>query len=193
MRWLLVLALVAAVVACGKHPAEAPPAQLDRAAVYPLIVPAQDVPTGPVRRPLVDGLVIVLAEDQHGQAKVLREPDLQGWPLDDAYTAALANLDRAAHGIPVKAEVGADGHTVDVVWGHDWRAAACLLLPGVRQMAAQKLGTDRVYAAIPNRDVLVLFADRSLIEDVLAAESHAPHPISDRVLRADSPALGWAP
>jgi hypothetical protein len=143
-----------------------------------------------VRRPLVDGLVIVLAEDQHGKAKVLREPDLQGWPLDDAYATALANLDRAAHDIPVKAEVGSDGRTVDVVWGHDWRAAACVLLPGVRQMAAQKLAAEPIYAAIPNRDVLVLFADRSVIKDVLAAESHAPNPISNRVLRVEP--FAWA-
>ena len=179
MPWLL---LLLTLVACGKRPVEAPPAPLDRAAVYPLIVPAQDVPTGPVRRRLVDGLVIVLAEDQHGQAKVLREPDLQGWPLDDAYTAALANLDRAAHDIPVKAEVGADGRTVDVVWGHDWRAAACLLLPGVRQMAAQKLPAP-VYAAIPNRDVLVLFHDRSLIDQILAAE---PNRLTDQVIAVDA-------
>ena len=73
----------------------------------------------------------------------------------------------------------------DVVVGHDWRAAACLLLPGVRQLAEQKLGSEHVLAAIPNRDVLVLFADPSLAPAVLAAEHDAQHAITDRILRID--------
>jgi hypothetical protein len=187
MRWFLVVALLG----CGKH-VEAPPPALDRAQVYPLIVSAQDLPTGPVRRPLVDGLVIALAEDQHGQAKLLREPDLEGWKLDDAYTAALANLDRAARDIPVNAEVGSDGRTLDVVLGHDWRAAACLLLPGVRQLAEQRLGAHQIFAAIPNRDVLVLFTDRALAPTVLAAEHDAQHEITDRILRVDGDRVRWS-
>ena len=81
--------------------AAAPP--LDRSAIYPLVVRASDLPTGPVRRPLVEGLVVALAADSHaagqpaGQAKLLREPDLQGMTLDAAYTTALANL-RAPRG-----------------------------------------------------------------------------------------------
>jgi hypothetical protein len=188
MRWLLVIALVA----CGKRDAEPPPHTLDRTQVYPMIVAAQDLPTGPVRRPLVDGLVITLAEDQHGQAKVLRLSDITGWPLDDAYTTALANLDRAAHAIPVNAEVGSGARTVDVVVGHDWRAAACLLLPGVRHLAEQKLGSEHILAAIPNRDVLVLFADPALAPTVLAAEHDRTHRITDRILRVDGDQLAWS-
>lgn len=189
MRWLLVLL---ALTACSEHAQqEPPPHALDRARVYPLIVAAPDLPSGPVRRALVDGLVIALAEDEQGRAKLLREPDLGGWPLDDAYAAALANLERAAHDIPVKAEV-AGGRTVDVVWGHDWRAAACVLLPGVRQMAAQKLGATVIYAAIPDRDALVLFADPALAPTVLAAEHDASHRITDRILRIDGDQLGWS-
>ena len=190
MRWFLVVALVG----CTRHAEPPPPPALDHAQVYPLIVPAQDLPTGPVRRPLVDGLVITLALDgaEHGQAKLLREPDLQGWKLDDAYTTALANLDRAAHDIPLKAEVGSDGRTLDVVVGHDWRAAACLLLPGVRQLAEQKLGSEHVLAAIPNRDVLVLFADPSLAPTVLATERNPQHAITDRILRVDGDRVSWS-
>ena len=180
-----------ALVGCSKH-AEPPPPTLDHAQVYPLIVPAQDLPTGPVRRPFVDGLVVTLAADQHGQAKLLRLPDLQGWSLDEAYTTALANLDRAAHDITVNAEVGSDGRTVDVVLGHDWRAAACLLLPGVRQLAEQKLGSPQIFAAIPNRDVLVLFVDRALVPTVLAAEHDAQHAITDRILRVDGDKVSWS-
>jgi hypothetical protein len=190
MRWILLVALLG----CGKHARsdEQPPHVLDRAQVYPMIVTEQDLPTGPVRRPLVDGLVITLAEDRHGQAKVLRLEDLDSWPLDDAYATALANLERAAHDIPLNAEVGSGGRTVDVVLGHDWRAAACLLLPGMRQLAEQKLGSEHIFAAIPNRDVLVLFVDRTLTPTVLAAEHNAQHKITDRLLRVDGDHLGWS-
>jgi hypothetical protein len=190
MRWILVVA----VLGCGKHASEPPPHALDRAQVYPMIVTERDLPTGPVRRPLVDGLVITLAQQdaQNGHAKVLRLEDLDSWPLDDAYATALANLDRAAHDIPLNAEVGSGGRTVDVVLGHDWRAAACLLLPGMRQLAEQKLGSEHIFAAIPNRDVLVLFADRGLAPTVLAAEHNAQHKITDRVLRVDGDHVGWS-
>jgi hypothetical protein len=194
MRALLCLSLL---TACGKHAAnEAPAVALDHSAIYPQIMPANDLGSGPVRRPLVDGLVVTLAaQGSNGQAKLLREADLQGMSLDDAYTTAAVNLEAAAKRgeIQIHAEVGKDGHTVDVVWGHDWRAAACLLLPGVRQQAEQTLGGREVFAVIPNRDVLVLFADRAIAAQTLAAEKGAPRPISDRVLRAAPGALAWAP
>jgi len=208
-----VVACVVALTACGKRaPHDEPPPPLDRSTIYPLIVRASDLPSGPVRKPLVEGLVVTLAAQSQGaeaagqaqpagQAKLLREPDLQGMSLDDAYTTALANLEAAARRgeIHVNAEVGSAGRPVDVVWGHDWRAAACLLLPGVRQQAEQQLvpraagsaaigsanpDAPRVYAVIPNRDVLVLFADPAIAAKALAAEKGAPRPISDRVLRA---------
>ena len=174
----------------------------------------------------VTGLVVTLAAESHGeagepqpagpsapagQAKLLREPDLQGMSLDDAYTTALANLEAAARrgDVHVNAEVGSAGRPVDIVWGHDWRAAACLLLPGVRQQAKQQLqaGTtagssaDGVYALIPNRDTLVLFADPAIAAKALAAEKGAPRPISDHVLRVlpsdqpfwIQPPVAWMP
>ncbi|HSN27796.1 MAG TPA: hypothetical protein VLT45_16005, partial [Kofleriaceae bacterium] len=56
--------LVMMVAACGKHAAhDEPPPPLDRAAIYPQLVPANALPTGPVRRvqPGLDGLVVTLA------------------------------------------------------------------------------------------------------------------------------------
>lgn len=205
MRRPVAVLYVLALIACGKHtPHDEPPPPLDRSTIYPLIVPANDLPSGPVRKPLIEGLVVTLAAAQpDGQAKLLREPDLQGLALDDAYTLALTNLEGAARrgDIHVNAEVGAARRPVDIVWGHDWRAAACLLLPGVRQQAEQQLlpraagsasptaigsanaDTPRVYAVIPNRDVLVFFTDPAIAAKALAAEKAAPRPISDRVLR----------
>lgn len=196
MRRMAVM-YVLALAACGKHaPRDEPPPPLDRSAIYPLIVPANDLPTGPVRKPLIDGLVVTLAAASHGadqpagQAKLLREVDLQGMTLDEAYTLALGNLDGAARRgeIHVNAEVGSGGRPLDVVWGHDWRAAACLLLPGVRQQALVALVGPNppatvLRAVIPNRDVLVLFVDPALAQAAVAAEKGAPRPISDRVLR----------
>lgn len=187
-RSALVLALVLA--GCGKHaPHDEPPPPLDRAAIYPQLVPANDLPTGPVRRTQagLDGLVVTLAAQRpDGAARLLTEADLAAakLPIEAAYTSALANLEGAAQRgeIPVHAEVGADGKPVDIVWGHDWRAAACVLLPGVAQQAHAQLGPT-VYALVPNRDALILFADPTLAAKALAAEKNAPNKLSDTPYR----------
>lgn len=179
-RLLLVLA------ACGKHtPHEEPPAPIEPSAIYPQLIPANALPTGPVRRTdaRLPGLVVALAAQRPaGQAKLLDDADLARLklPLDAAYAAALANLEGAAQRgeIPVRAEVGSDGKPVDLVWGHDWRAAACILLPGVAQQAHAQLGPT-VYAVVPNRDALVLFADPAVAAKALAAEQGAPNKLSD--------------
>jgi len=193
MRRLLVLVVL---VACTKHePHDAPPAPADPSTIYPLIVRASDLPTGPVRRPLVEGLVVTLAAapaagSGAAQAKLLRETDLRGLSLDAAYTTALANLEAAAKrgDIPVRAEMN-NGAPLDIVWGHDWRAAACLLLPGAREQAIAKFqpptgsGAVTVYAAIPNRDVLVFFSDPAVGQAALTAEPGGARPLTDHLLR----------
>lgn len=179
--------LVVLVAGCGKRaPHEEPPPPIEPAKIYPQLVPANALPTGPVRRPQADlpGLVVALAAQRPaGQAKLLDEADLATLhlSLDAAYAAALANLDGAAQRgeIAVHAEVGADGKPVDIVWGHDWRAAACILLPGVAQQAHAQLGPT-VYAVVPNRDALILFADPAVATKALAAEQGAPNKLSDQ-------------
>ncbi|MBV8759347.1 MAG: hypothetical protein JO257_18815 [Deltaproteobacteria bacterium] len=182
--------LLACIVACGKHaPHDEAPPPLDRTAIFPQLAPGRALPTGPVRRaqPGLDGLVVTLAARGSGaQAKLLTEADLAAanLPLDAAYAAALANLEDAAQRgeIPVHAEVGADGKPVDIVWGHDWRAAACVLLPGVAQQAHQQLGPT-IYAVVPNRDALVLFADPAVAQKALAAEQGAPNKLSEQLYK----------
>ena len=58
----------------------------------------------------------------------------QAAQLLDIHHKTLQKLARRGE-IHVNAEVGSAGRPVDIVWGHDWRAAACVLLPGVRQQA----------------------------------------------------------
>lgn len=186
---------VVIVAACGKHaPHDEPPPPLDRTAIYPQLVPANQLPTGPVRRaqPGLDGLVVTLAAQRTGagvagaQAKLLTQADLAELhlSLDEAYATALANLEGAAQRgeIPVHAEVGADGKPVDIVWGHDWRAAACVLLPGAAQQAHQQLGPT-VYALVPNRDALIFIADPTLAPKALAAEKDAPNKLGDELYK----------
>lgn len=192
MRWLVVLF---ALAACGKHerPAVEPPV-LDRAQVYPVIVPVGYLPSGPVHRPLIAGLEVALVE-QHdtgsggGLARYLRPEDLGGLALDDAYKLGLDNLEAAAkrQAIPIRGATNGSGKVEMVIWGTDFRAATAVLLPGVAQMAQQQLGPGTLLALIPHRDVLVLLNDGpdrdAAVKRVLDAEKDGAKPITGRVLR----------
>ena len=191
MRWLVVLFSLAA---CGKHERAPDPAMpLDRAAVYPVIVPAGYLPTGPVHKPLIPGLEVALVENRDGGsavglARYLRPQDLDGLALDDAYKLGLDNLEAAAKHQDIPIQGRGSGSGVDlIVWGDDWRAATCLLLPGVAQMAHTRLGDGPLLALIPHRNVLVILADGpgrdATVKTVLDAEQGDRKPITNRVLR----------
>lgn len=193
MRWRVVLLLLA-LVACEKHERAAEPfVPLEKAAVYPVIVPTGYLPTGPVHRPLIAGLEVALVENRDGGsavglARYLRQQDLEGMTLDDAYKLGLANLEAAAKRQEIPIQGRGSGSGVDmIVWGDDWRAATCLLLPGVAQMAHDRLGAGPLLALIPHRNVLVILADGpardATVKTVLDAEQGDRKPITNRVLR----------
>src|SRR3569623_1795570 len=142
--------LLLLLAACGKHaPHDEPPPPLDPATIYPQLAPVSALPTGPVRR---------------------TKPGLDGLVITLAAPRGES---------PVRAELGSDGKPVDLVWGHDWRAAACILLPGVAQQAHAQLGPT-VYAVVPDRAALILFADPAVAAKALAAEQGAPNKLSDQ-------------
>jgi hypothetical protein len=194
MRWRCIL-LVLALVACERHRAtdQQPPMPLDKTAVYPVIVPAGYLPTGAVRKPLIAGLEVALVENHDGGsaaglARYLRAQDLEGMQIDDAYRLGLANLETAARRQEIPIQGRGSGSGVDlIVWGDDWRAATCVLLPGVAQMAHDRLGPGALLALIPHRNVLVILPDGpgrdAMVKNALDAEQGDPKPISDRVLR----------
>ena len=191
MRWLFVLL---AVVACEKREKPAEPVMpLDKAAVYPVVVPIGYLPAGPVREPLIPGLEVALVENRDGGsavglARYLREQDLDGMKLEDAYKLGLDNLEGAAKRQEIPIQGRGSGSGVDlIVWGDDWRAATCLLLPGVAQMAHDRLGSGPLLALIPHRNVLVILPDGpgrdATVKTVLDAEQGDRKPITNRVLR----------
>jgi len=179
---------------------------IDRTRLYPLIVPAGYLPAGspsPARMPLLDGLEVALVIDHPGGsieegitaglAEYVRDIDLTdaGLTLADAYRIAIENLMSAAENGLVQAAgaSGPDGKVRFVIWADHWLAATCLLLPGVYQMASSALSTKDVVAAIPHRDVLIMFADKGPADRAATAEmireneKDGRKPITSRLLR----------
>jgi hypothetical protein len=153
--------------------------------------------------PLLDGLEVALVIDHPGEendsgitaglAEYVRDVDLAaaGLTPTEAYHVAVDNLERAAKAREIRASgaQGDDGEVKLVIWADHWLAATCLLLPGIYEMAAKALGTKEIVAAIPHRDVLILFADKSpayragtaaMIRD---NEKDGRKPITNRLLR----------
>lgn len=182
------------------------PMKLDRAALYPLIVPAGYLPLaspGPIRMGLLDGLEVALVIDHPGEpnklgvsaglAQYVRDIDIEAAGLSpkEAYKVALQNLEKAAEKGIIRASgaEGSDGKTKLVIWSDHWLAATCLLLTRLHKMASKALGTEQVVATIPHRDVLVLFADQGQKARVATTkmvhdnEREGRMPITARLLR----------
>jgi hypothetical protein len=137
---------------------------------------------------LNDVLISVVVDAEHGYAYV-RTEDVQRWNvgLVDLYEAARENLELASQDLDVSFFPGPPPLVaLDTTDGY---AAARILLPSLRQIICEKIGSP-FFAGIPNRDFLIMWSTdcepefrahmrRQLIED---AQSQS-YPLSARVLR----------
>ena len=137
------------------------PTNLDK--LFPYIAPTtylQD--PSPMKQPvrvLGHDLVQLFAEDCDGTCRIASVDTLvvPGLTAEHAVARSLANLDDMLRRkeIPIT-QLSAGDHKL-VRFGDHWLAAACMLLPGVYELAKRVLGTAEIYAAIPHRDVLFVF------------------------------------
>lgn len=197
------LTLVALVVFAGCHKSSLPKGKLDPSQLYPLIVRDGEVPPGGgLVKPLgVEGLEVALVTNLGATPKNpglllgVSRADLATADLDEAkgWQVALHNLEAAVRRDEVHGQVltNATGGEKLVVFHGDWRAASCLLLPGLRDVAAQQLGAVEVLALIPHRNALVLLGDRGPKENaaleafVLEKEKSSAAPLTSRPLHLE--------
>jgi hypothetical protein len=162
----------------------------DATRVYPYLVPAGYVQgRPPVAIPPVTighGLYVALAEDFDGAARVFfpGEGPSRGTP-DESVRAAKENLARAVHEqrVSVQGFQGPRGLPV-MLFGRQWLAASCLLLPDLHSFASRHLGDGPLCASVPHRDTLLVFrqedaAYRTQMRELIARnEAGAPKPLT---------------
>jgi hypothetical protein len=147
--------------------------------------------------PFGAGLIVAFVHDAEKSYRFVARDDLERWGVDLATLRATAfeNLERASRDLPVAASDGDDRLlAIELGDGYD---ATRLLLPGFRRFAAEKLG-DPFVAAIPNRDVLVLWSKSAspgfqaqVRAEVEASFRDRAYPLTDRLFEAS--AAGVAP
>ena len=153
------------------------------------LMPAELIREGiSVTYPLLDQVVVsVVIDSPHGYAYV-RHEDLAKWDMSlfDLYEVACENLKQASEGVEISFIDGPPA--MIVLQTQDGYDAARVLLPEFRQFAAERLGSP-FYAAIPNRDFLIMWAqteDTSFHEHIknqvrVDANSQS-HPLTSTIL-----------
>jgi hypothetical protein len=137
--------------------------EIELARVYPYLVPAAYLEAGnhqgPPPRHLGHAVYVALAEDFDGAARVSYPEDR---PDDEdgarVFRTAQQNLVRAVMEgkVPVTGFQAPRGLPA-LLFGPEWLAASCLLLPDLYQLAAQHLGEGPLCASIPHREAMILF------------------------------------
>jgi hypothetical protein len=138
----------------------------DPSRLYPYPVPRGylDAETfeGPEPSTIGHDIYLALAEDFEGAAAI-HYPERLGALGDRAAVVALAqaNLARAAgeRKVTIRGFEGPRGQLV-MLFGFEWLAASCLLLPDLHAFAARTLGGEGPFcAAIPHREAMFVFRD----------------------------------
>jgi hypothetical protein len=136
---------------------------IDPSRVYPYLVPAAYLENrksdAPMPRALGHGVYLAFAEDFDGAARIHFPEDVAS--LGEPQTVielARRNLARAAGEQKVTIR-GFDGprKLPVMVFGREWLAASCLLLPNLHAFAARFLGDGPMCASIPHRDAMLVF------------------------------------
>jgi Protein of unknown function (DUF1444) len=154
------------------------------------LMPAEFFRTGvSVTYPFLDEVVIsVVIDSEYGYAYV-RHEDLTRWEVSqiDLYEIARENLKAASEGIEISFIDGPP--PLIALQSLDGYDAARILLPEMRQFAAEKLGAP-FYAAIPNRDFLILWPQDADDEfqmriktQVLRDHAAQSHPLTSTILK----------
>lgn len=124
----------------------------------PQLMPAEFRRQAPLLTfPFSDDVLIGVVVDSPAGYQYVRteEPPAWGQGAKEVYDVAVENLERASSGIamsfvpPPRALIG-----IETKDGYD---AARILVPGIRKLAAEKLG-EPFLAGVPNRDFLILWS-----------------------------------
>ncbi len=110
-----------------------------------------------VSYPFLDSVLVSVVIDSDSGYAYVRQEDLKNWQISpiDLYEVACENLKAASRGMEIAFYEGPPPFiALQTQDGYD---AARILLPELRQFAIEKLGTP-FFAAIPNRDFLILWS-----------------------------------
>jgi uncharacterized protein YtpQ (UPF0354 family) len=137
--------------------------------------------------PFAGDVVVAIAIDLTHAYSYVSSANLHRWKVTEelAYEQALSNLERASDGIQIHASE--KPQRLLAIQTGDGYDAARLLLPAMRKLAVEQLG-EPCYAALPNRDFLILWARsnpeefQSMVRAQIRQDSESqPYPLTSTV------------
>jgi hypothetical protein len=141
-----------------------------------------------VTYPFLDSVLISVVIDSENGYAYVRQEDLQNWQISlfDLYEVARENLKAASQGIEISVIEGPPG--LIALQTQDGYDAARILLPELRKFASEQLGSP-FYAAVPNRDFLIMWPSEtneefheSMRSQVTSDFTSRSHPLTRTIL-----------
>ena len=173
--------------------AEAPPPTWEAAQrlLRPQLMPVEYMDRMPLAHmPFGEGLVLGFVLDRPDTYAYVLAKDIERWrvTLDQVNAVAFDNLDAISKGVSLQASTGADPFVaIGVNDGYD---AVRLLSPQFRASVAKQLGSP-FYAAIPNRDFLIMWSTKASPSFLAHAREQAvresrdqPYPLTPTIFEA---------